>query len=142
MSEFIIKINALKKQEAEYGWTVLHMAAIYGQVKVCESIMKHINHKNPKFNLVGGYGNPTPLHNAAELGHVDVCELIIKQIDDKHPRDNKGWTPLHYAADNGTLEICELIIKNIKDKHPRTIHSDSKSPISFTTGYLIAKSDK
>ena len=85
--------------------TVLHRAAKYVHVEICESILKHLIDKNPKCK----YTKITPLHEAARFGHFRVCELIIKHIDsqqrliphtnyryehvddEKNPTNVNGW---------------------------------------------------
>ena len=65
--------------------TPLHIAAEYGNLKICKFIMNHINEKNPP-NDEG----VTPLHLAAENGHLNVCEYIMMHIEEKNPADIYG----------------------------------------------------
>ena len=127
MALFIIERMVDKNPEAKNGSTALDMAAQYGHVEVCESILKHSN-----LNYVDG----SALHIAAMFGHIRVCELIMNQIDEINPGDNQGWTTFHYAALHGSLEICELFMKIIKNKHPRTCDGDTPLHLSARNGHV------
>ena len=47
MTEIIIEMITIKNPKSKDGWTALHIAARYGHVKACKTIMKHVKDKNP-----------------------------------------------------------------------------------------------
>merc|ERR1719331_46378 len=101
--------NPKNKVERHKWWTPLHTAAQYGQLDICNAIMKQITDKNPM--MFSGW---TPLHAAASSGRqVSVCEAIMKNVTDKNPSDKKGITPLHVAASNDHFEICRAILEKV-----------------------------
>ena len=137
--------------------TPLHFAAEHGHLKICETIITHLEDKNP-----AGNSGITPLHAAAYDGHLEICKLLMKNLDNKNPSDNDGktplhraarkghlgifkeiiqylddinpidnfgWTPLHYASCYGYFDVCEFISENIEDLNPYT--NDGKTPIYF-----------
>ena len=132
MALLLIERTVDKNPEAKILLTALDTAAKFGLVEVCESILKHLENKNPKCN----YEHITPLHMAAMYGHVTVFALIMKQIDDKDPRDKVGRTPFHLAALNGRLEMCGLIMKTIRNKHQRTICGSTPLHMAAYNGHV------
>ena len=52
------------------GWTLLHCAAMHGQVKVVEYLVSVVDDKNPKF-----FGK-TPLDYARLRGHTKVAKIL------------------------------------------------------------------
>ena len=75
--ELMVKNDPNNKE----GKTLLHMAAVNGNVDIYRTVMEKVPDKNPK-DLKGG----TPLHCAAYLGHLDICELILKNTKISHPK--------------------------------------------------------
>ena len=77
----------------DYCSKILHWAAFFGHVGVCELIMKQIDLKSPRDFL-----GRTPLHYAAKFGYVKVYEMIMKDVQNKNPMSNERVTPFHIAA--------------------------------------------
>ena len=125
----------------EGGQNVLHLAAMRGQLQICEKVLCKIKDKSPKDNC-----DRSPIHFAAIFGHYNVCSLMLKNIIDKNPKDEFEITPLHYAAEKGYLEICILMVEEygidpnvtLKDK-ATSLHLAAENGHSLTFGYLIEK---
>ena len=129
MALFIIERMVDKNPEAKNGWTALDIAARYGNVKICEPILKH---SIRTLNYIDG----SPLQKAAIFGHIRVCELFMNKTVEKNPGDNEGWTTFHFAALHGRLNICELLMKTIGDRHPRTDEGDTPLHLAALNGHM------
>ena len=125
MALFIIERMVDKNPKDKNGVTALYMAAKFGHVEVCESILKHLKDENSILNYVDG----NPLHIAAIFGRLEVFELLMNTIGDKHPRTNEGDTPLHLAARNGHVKVCMLILQSVRSKNPR--NHVGKTPLTI-----------
>ena len=125
----------------EGGQNVLHLAAMSGQLQICEKVLCKIKDKSPKDN-----SNRSPIHLAAFFGHYNVCSLMLKNISDKNPKDEFEITPLHYAAEKGYLDICTLMVEDygidpnvtLKDK-ATSLHLAAENGHSLTFSYLMEK---
>jgi ankyrin repeat protein len=77
------------------GNTAAHLAAMYGQLKIFETIISH----EPELLWTVNEVRNTPAHKAAEFGHVD----ILRCMNDRDPsllsaRGAMGASPMHFAA--------------------------------------------
>lgn len=122
-----------------FGWTCLHLAAIYGHQNLLNYIIDdcvanvdlgdndmrtplHLAVKNEsletvKVLLLKGGANvnkttrngSTPLHLAAK--QKDMTELLLKNGAHKNATDIEGRTPLFLALANGMMEVAALLIE-------------------------------
>ena len=106
------------------GPTTFNYAAHYGQLDICQHIIRNIIDKNPR-----ALDGDTPLHCAAEQGDFDVCKFILNNISEKNPKGHRGETPLHLAVVGGHLNICKLILANIDDIDPKNL--EGKTPMDI-----------
>ena len=113
------------------GFSLLHMAAINGQLDT----VKYIISKGVDINPKDSCGH-TPLHMAADKGKLDVVKYIMEKLEDKSPTDNFGNTPLHMAADSRQLIVFKYIIENVDEKNPRNKNGDTPLDIARDRGYL------
>ncbi|KAK3433978.1 hypothetical protein EUGRSUZ_D01252 [Eucalyptus grandis] len=85
----------------DIGWTPLHYAACFGNVKATK----------------GGGGNPA-LHIAACRGHVNIIEKLVTSCPDAYDMiNNKEQTALHSAVIGGRAKVVKHILKtpNLED---------------------------
>lgn len=97
--------------------TTLHHAAMHGNAKVAEELIKAGVDPNAIDSL---YGN-TALHEAAAKGYVDVMLALIKGGARVSARSRDGSTPLHLAAGSEQPDAVALLLKmgtnvNARDK--------------------------
>jgi uncharacterized protein len=137
----LAKVTALLKDHPElvssennanWGYTPLHMAAENGNKDMAELLMKNradINARDRK-----GW---TALHVAARNGRKDVAELLLANNAAVNARDNLatpfgmigGNTPLHFAALNGHKAIAELLLSHKADINAKD--NDGKTPMKL-----------
>jgi ankyrin repeat protein len=92
-----------------YERSPLHLAAIYGDEKMCSELLKHMNPEHIKLRDHNGY---TALHLAIEYNKnkVDFVKLILgKSNETATVADRFGITPFTFAVDSGNFEIAELL---------------------------------
>jgi uncharacterized protein len=92
------------------GFTLLHLAAFFGQRELAELFLANgadINavSKNQTFAR-----NVTPLHSALASRRAAVAILLIEKGADVKVRDAEGNTPLHSAAFHGDVPLVQLLL--------------------------------
>ena len=70
-----------KNPKGYKGETPLHLAAKYGQLKICQLLLKHASEKNPK-----NYAGKTPLQLAVDSGRTSVTELFKSVLGIRHSK--------------------------------------------------------
>ena len=124
----------------------LHVAAVQGDLQLCEHIITKTSEKNPQgefcictkeffttrgvlFDISNAnefyrkeFGMTTPLHIAAVKGNLELCKLILAHVVEKNPISTNGWTPLHMAVANGHIDVARTIVENLDDKNPIGSH--------------------
>jgi ankyrin repeat protein len=87
------------------GWTVLHYAALYGQmecVKYCLEIHANVNARERQ--------GSTPLHYACHEGLIDVALVLLDAGARVDATALFGLTPLHYAMKTNHRDVAKLLI--------------------------------
>lgn len=111
------RIDASAK--AQYDYTALHLAAVAGNAKIADLLLKHGAAINCK-----GRRDWTPLHFAADRGDVVMVGLLIengadlesKGQDDSSYYGSKNFnTPLLQAIWKGHKEVVEMLLRNNAD---------------------------
>ncbi|XP_008257340.4 BRCA1-associated RING domain protein 1 isoform X1 [Oryctolagus cuniculus] len=87
------------------GETLLHVAAIKGDVPSVEYLLQNGSDPNVKDNA--GW---TPLHEACNHGHLRVVELLLQHKALVNSTGYQNDSPLHDAAKNGHLDIVKLLL--------------------------------
>ena len=105
---------------------IIHLAARYRYLSICQLILENIDEKNPKSN--GGW---TPLHLAARNSHLSVLSADYGKNWWKNSNSECGWTPLHSDAQNSHFSVCQLIVENVDDKNPEANNGWTYSPLIF-----------
>nr|XP_043628150.1 phytochrome-interacting ankyrin-repeat protein 1-like [Erigeron canadensis] len=95
------------------GWTMLHVGARKGDLKVVKRLLKEGMDANvaalgPKSHGV------TPLHLAAKGGHVKVMDKLLEHGAniDARTKGACGWTPLHTAAKERNRRAIRFLVEN------------------------------
>lgn|GEM_PF-3234856 len=112
----ILAATAMKKK----GWTVLHEAAIRGNMEIAGQLIA----AGADVNAETGSG-VRPLHEAALSWKKEVAELLITHgalidarteiHDEREHGVHGGETALHYAAENGDREMYDLLVSRGAD---------------------------
>ncbi|NXV82445.1 ANK1 protein, partial [Atlantisia rogersi] len=104
----------------QMGYTPLHVASHYGNIKLVKFLLQHQADVNAKTKL--GY---TPLHQAAQQGHTDVVTLLLKHGASPNEISTNGTTPLAIARRLGYISVTDVLkivteetdIPPVGDKH-------------------------
>uniref|UniRef100_A0A8C3NLX9 Uncharacterized protein n=1 Tax=Geospiza parvula TaxID=87175 RepID=A0A8C3NLX9_GEOPR len=86
------------------GYTPLHVASHYGNIKLVKFLLQHQADVNAKTKL--GY---TPLHQAAQQGHTDVVTLLLKHGASPNEISTNGTTPLAIAKRLGYISVTDVL---------------------------------
>ena len=81
---------------AEYNWTPLNLAAMYGHAAVVTKLLQ----ANAAVDAANADGW-TPLHQAAVNGDAAVAELLLQANASPTAVDKFGMTPADFAKQNG-----------------------------------------
>ena len=127
VAELLKEQPALLNGYSADGWTALHLAAYFGNMKVVELLLALEAD-------VGSYSrNPmqvTALHSSLSNMQWDIARTLIKHGADIHAKTSGTLLmPLHYAAANGSLSITELLVTLGADMYART--SEGKTPLQL-----------
>ena len=95
---------------SEHGFTVLHYAAMQGDLTLAKACID----ASADVNVANSLGD-TPLHEAAGGGHGEVAKLLIAQGANVNAIDKEGNTPLHEAARWGHLDMAAVLMENGAD---------------------------
>jgi ankyrin repeat protein len=100
-------------RDEEYGFTPLHMAAVWGQVEVSRLLLRYKADIHAHDNK-----GRTPLHQAARRNQVYVARLLLEHGADVNARDNKRNTPLHLVSEADfpdvvrDLDVARLLVEH------------------------------
>ncbi|MGG1150900.1 ankyrin repeat domain-containing protein [Bacillus wiedmannii] len=111
--EFIKTNPSAVNEFSEGGWTLLHLAAYFGQKELASFLLEsgadiHIRAKNENEN--------TPLQAAIANKQSALVAFLIEKGSDVNVIQSGGWTGLHEAALLGNEEIIVLLLKNGANK--------------------------
>ena len=96
----------LDKKYKELQRTLLHYAAMAGQVKMLKVLLR----RNASADIQAGDRGFTPLHNATRMGQERAVEVLLKHGADIEARSNEGYTALHHAARCGQSDIGKILV--------------------------------
>lgn len=122
-----------------FGDTVVHEAARYGEVETIEYLLE----KGAPVN-VRGYKGLTPLHEAADSFFLEQVEVLLKWNAKINTLDDSGNTPLMLAIKKRCAKTALFLIKagadaSIADKNQETtLHSAVKYDLPQVIKPLIA----
>jgi hypothetical protein len=110
--------------------TPLHMAAQYGQAKVCRVLIKAGAVVGPQ-----NYQQHTPLHFAAQKGYVEVCRILMKARAAVEARGAQQHTPLHLAAIYGHDSTSMLLVFEGADLTARDSTNRTPASLALNKGH-------
>ena len=88
------------------GWNCLHIAALYGHLNLCNTLL----HKH-KFKIyITDNEGWTALHHSARNGSYELVKCFVDMGTDIHLKNNLGWNCLHIAALCGHLNLCKILV--------------------------------
>uniref|UniRef100_A0AAZ1X012 ZU5 domain-containing protein n=2 Tax=Oreochromis aureus TaxID=47969 RepID=A0AAZ1X012_OREAU len=86
------------------GYTPLHVACHYGNIKMVKFLLQQQAHVNAKTRM--GY---TPLHQAAQQGHTDIVTLLLKHGAQPNEITSNGTSPLGIAKRLGYISVIDVL---------------------------------
>ncbi|WP_419770015.1 MAG: ankyrin repeat domain-containing protein [Candidatus Marinarcus sp.] len=104
IAELLINTGSKLNVKDKYGYTPLHLTAIFNEDKTAELLIQ----KDAIVDNVDRYGD-TPLIDSTRndfnnISRIMVCAGIKVDVADKN-----GITPLHYASKNNNLYLAQLL---------------------------------
>jgi serine/threonine-protein phosphatase 6 regulatory ankyrin repeat subunit B len=87
--------------------TLLHIAALMGQVEVFQTLLQHKAYQN-----VLDCRGRAPLHLASEQGRINVARLLLEHGSDVNAQDNSGSTSLHLVLAEDHIDIRQLLLEH------------------------------
>lgn len=111
------------------GFTPLHLAAFFGQVKATELLL---NRGAPCEVVSDNALAVRPLNAAAAGAHTVVVHLLLDHGADVEATMADGYRPLHAAAHEGSAEMVALLLERGADPNART--NDGRTPLDVAEG--------
>ena len=109
----LLKQGADPNLRPEGGWkpeSPLQLAALRGNCKLLEALIKHGAQVNSVYKAHNGNAGRTALMNAAASGNLEAVQLLVENNADVAARDERGATALTYADDEGVKKyLAELL---------------------------------
>ncbi|XP_060910211.1 BRCA1-associated RING domain protein 1 [Labrus mixtus] len=106
------------------GETLLHLAAIKGDVEAVRELLDQESDPNRKDNA--GW---TPLHEACNLGHLAVVEVLLSNGALLNTPGYENDSPLHDAVRNGHPAIVKLLLHHGASQNVLNLHG--KRPADY-----------
>ncbi|XP_070561418.1 ankyrin repeat, PH and SEC7 domain containing protein secG-like [Ptychodera flava] len=105
----LIKYGANQRQRNDWGDTILHRSARWGQTE----ILRYLLENDPYLDInTMNYDGCTALHMAALYGSLPAVQLLLEYDAYPRARNNNGRTPLDYAHEEGHHQIS-LALQNV-----------------------------
>jgi uncharacterized protein len=108
------------------GFTVLHLAAFFGEVEAVRILIARGAEVDPRGS---GWMTGTPLHSAASSGRTEIAVLLLEAGADPDAKQSGGWAPLHSAAMNRDSSLIEELLQRGAD--PSAINDDGRSVLDM-----------
>jgi ankyrin repeat protein len=108
------------------GFTPLHLASYFGQLKAAQTLLQIGAHVNPVSN---NQMKLLPLHSAAASRSADIVQLLLDNGADVNAQQHGGWTALHAAAGLGDPNMTRMLLN--KGANPSLGGDDGKKPLDL-----------
>ena len=99
--------------DADTGMTLLHKAALQGQLEVVKWI---VNQPEPALDGKNKYGR-SALHFACDAGHAEIVTLLVEANADVNCTSLGGLTPLHVAARQNNAQCVSALFTAASKQH-------------------------
>lgn len=103
--------------------TVLHIAALHGNIDIVKEILQLQKLEN--IDVIDKCGN-TPLHEAVLGGHKAIYQFLIDHKSDINRVNSVGYSVVHFAASVGSLEMLRYLVS----EHNCDVNSIAKSGLT------------
>jgi ankyrin repeat protein len=108
------------------GFTLLHLAAFFGQPKVAEMLLAAGAEADAEAR---NKMRVRPLHSAAAADQTRIALVLIAPGADVNACQEGGFAPLHAAAQNGNLDLVHTLFDHGAEVSPLT--DDGKTPVEL-----------
>lgn len=123
--------SSLLESRSSDGWTPLHLAAFFGQVKIAEALIdRGASVDSRSTNQMKN----TPLHAAAAGGRTELVELLLKHSAQVNATQQGGWTALHAAAQSGRKEMVCVLLAHSADTSIRADNNQTPLDLALLGG--------
>ena len=125
-----LDINTPVNSQDKDGYTVLHLAAECGNVKIIPLLIKNEAEINSKSR-----SGLTPLHVATIHGQIEVVELLL-QLGAKATEDETYKSPLFWASEERVTKAFHITINGSQKTSSsvrKSVHENSKTPLYLAT---------
>ncbi|KAM0540175.1 hypothetical protein ACHAO7_011447 [Fusarium culmorum] len=112
-----------------WGWTVLHLAAMYGSDSVVKLLIKLRVDKEVKDRR-----GRTALHLASMTGKETVVVILINEGADMNAVDNIKDNTFLLAVKTGNIEVVKLLINRMKDQQSTEMHDAKPLTLALQHG--------
>jgi ankyrin repeat protein len=115
------------------GFTLLHLAAFFGQPEVAEMLLAAGADANAEArNKI----RVRPLHSAAAADQTRIALVLIAHGADVKARQEGGFTPLHAATQNGNLDLVRALLDHGADPSARTDDGKTAEELARERGHM------
>lgn len=128
LQELLDEDPARREEMAPDGFTPLHLAAFFGQVKATELLL---NRGAPCEVVSDNALAVRPINAAASGAHTVVVHLLLDHGADVDASMAGGFRPLHAAAHQGEADMVRLLLERGADPNART--DDGRTPLDVAT---------
>ena len=134
VAQFLLDDPKLVDSYSPEGFTVLSLAAHFGQIDTLELLIA----RGAKLDAISKHPmNVTPLHSAIFGGRIEAAKVLVTAGADVRPKrggtgwPRAGWTALHYAAGFGFAELAQDLIDNGAELD--ALDDDGKTPLDVAS---------
>jgi ankyrin repeat protein len=113
------------------GWTLLHLAAFFGQDELVKALLDR--GASIEARSTNAMKN-TPLHAASGGRQISTIRLLLEHGANANATQEGGWTALHAAAQNGDRETSELLLAHGADVQARAGNNQCALDLALTKG--------
>ena len=99
------------KMKSTQGYTILHYAALNGNLGCCSVILRH---QPDIINIKNDNGGNTSLGLACQTGQLKTARFLLQNGATVSYNNLFGYTPLHKAAAKHHADVVEMMLKDFQ----------------------------